>query len=313
MLERIFPLKKLKKLLLFGFFVCVVFFQSCGEETTPASPSHNELLGLLEAPLTHRIALVSIPEGSFEMGGDSARTGERPVHTVTLDAFRMSACEITNSQYSDYLNAALSAGVISVDTAICSIIGETGIYKGKEYMNLGYPEVTNRKNWIRFDDRSFWVEPGKEKWPVVYVTWYGAYAFAAHYGMRLPTEAEWEYAARGGKQFEYGTGDGTISSAKANFNLDSDHPRAVGCYRPNPFGLYDMAGNVSEWCNDRFGWEYYSSSPGHNPQGPEKGEYRVVRGGSWIDGVFSCRSAFRKYEFPEIWDEDIGFRVVSRP
>ena len=89
------------------------------------------------------------------------------------------------------------------------------------------------------------------------MTWHGAKAFALHYGFDLPTEKEWEYAARGGKQFEYATDDNTIRS-KMNFcgAKGDDHPIDVGSYPPNPFGVYDMSGNVSEWCNDIYIWDY---------------------------------------------------------
>jgi len=312
--ERIFPLRKPGKLLSFGFFLFVIFLLSCSENTTPSHSSDNPAVDLLMAPLTHRLDMVSIPGGSFQMGSDSGNEVERPVHTVTLDAFKMSATEITNSQYSAYLNTALRTALVSVDTIAGRIIGAAGNYRGREYMNLGYPVVgTDNQNWIKYNSGGFQVEPGKENLPVVYVTWYGAYAFAEHYGMRLPTEAEWEYAARAGAQFEYGTDNGAISKEKANFNLDSGCPRNVGSYQANPFGLYDMAGNVWEWCSDRFGREYYKISPGYNPLGPDEGSYQVLRGGGWINGAFCCRSAFRRYEFPDIWDVDIGFRVVSRP
>ena len=111
----------------------------------------------------------------------------------------------------------------------------------------------------------FFAVSGKEIWPVVYVTWYGAKAFALYYGMDLPTEAEWECACRGGKQYPYGTDDGTINDSKANYNENIGHPVAVGSYPSNPYGLYDMSGNVGEWCHDSPG--SYSSESVTNPCG----------------------------------------------
>ena len=120
---------------------------------------------------------------------------------------------------------------------------------------------------------------------MVYITWYGAKAFALYYGLDLPTEAEWEYACRGGNQYKFGTYDGTFSISKVNY-VDNgfQHQIAVGSYPPNLYGLYDMSGNVHEWCHDRVG-EYTSISQ-INPSGEKSDNYRqrALRGGSWVSG-----------------------------
>lgn len=149
---------------------------------------------------------------------------------------------------------------------------------------------------------------GHENWPVEWVTWYGSKACALYYGLDLPTESEWEYACRGGKQYKYGTDDGTLSTSKANYT-GIIHPVAVGSYPNNPFGLFDMSGNVCEWCHDWYGT--YPSGNVNNPTGAPSGSYRVMRGGGWfLDGY--CRSADRSYNPPDIGTISLGFRVVRR-
>ena len=276
-------------------------------------------------PVRNDITFVSIPGGTFHMGdvehyGDS---DEIPVHSVTLNGFEMSIYEITNARYTAYLNSALASGVISATSS--SVTGASGAYRNQIYINLAgsysftfiYPYA---RCWITYSNNTFSVVPGYENWPVVYVTWYGAKAFALYYGFDLPTEAEWEYACRGGWQYMYGTDDGTLSSTKANYNYTILHPVAVGSYPANPYGLYDMSGNVWEWCHDWYGT--YPSGSETNPTGTQTDSYRVIRGGSWRSfpnggyystGPTACRSADRSPSFPADGYYDTGFRVVRRP
>lgn len=268
------------------------------------------------------ITMVSLPADSFRMGtivlsDDDDFADERPAHTVTLDAFQISATEITNAQYAAYLNDALAAGEITVTTD--SVIGVSGEYSGQTYLEFskGFiidstPIDTINRCYIKYDYAGFNVEPGKENRPVVFVSWYGAYAFARHYGISLPTEAEWEYAARGGQQFEYSTDDGTIDNSKANYGHNVGYPRNVGIYPANPFGLREMTGNVNEWCNDWYDKIYYSYSPRHNPPGPEYGKDRVARGGGWNVCEFSTRVTNRSLHEPSYRSSYIGFRVARR-
>lgn len=261
------------------------------------------------------IIFVSILGGTFQMGDEIGDLGEgcRPVHTVTVSSFEMSTTEITNAQYAAYLNEALATGDITATSS--SVTGAAGEYKGLEYIYLSgiwvsYPE---NKCWIDFSNGTFSVSSGKENWPVVYVTWYGEKAFSLYYGLDLPTEAEWEYAARGGRQYLCGTVDGTLEKNTANYNNYVGHPVDVGSYPANPYGLYDLSGNVSERCNDWYGSEYYSESLEHNPTGVQSSFYRVERGGGWLSDASFCRSADRRSRSPGHHTYNLGFRVVRRP
>jgi formylglycine-generating enzyme required for sulfatase activity len=126
---------------------------------------------------------------------------------------------------------------------------------------------------------------------------------------RLPTEAEWEYACRAGTKTPYNHGT-TLDRTRANNASQMGRTCKVGSYKPNKFGLYDMHGNVAEWCSDWHTNDYYSKSPSKDPQGPATGSQRVFRGGSWRCSNSRCRSAFRYYYTTRDHDIGIGFRVV---
>jgi len=230
-------------------------------------------------------------------------------YSITLDAYLMSATEVTNAQYCEYLNAALASGDIEINRG--EVYGMTGDWSGQIYLNIGYVYDSNNKCWINKNDGTFSVEYGYENWPVVAVTWYGSKAFAEYYGFDLPTEAQWQYAASGGLNYLHGTDDGTIDSSKANYNNNICHPVDAGSYPANPFGLFDMNGNVWELCSDWY--DSYTYGTAHNPTGPHTGYYRVVRGGSWKDDHGHCRSYIRcVYADPDGRCGWLGFRIVSR-
>jgi formylglycine-generating enzyme required for sulfatase activity len=154
---------------------------------------------------------------------------------------------------------------------------------------------------------------GKYNAPVTQVTWEGAVEFCNHNGGRLPTEAEWEFVAKGGnnsENFQY-SGSNTIEDvawyAANSYAVTED----VGTKNANQLDIYDMSGNAQEWCSDWYDWEYYTTGNGDNPQGPETGEFRVVRGGSVYNGADDCRSSDRFWNDPKTSMPGLGFRVVK--
>lgn len=257
-----------------------------------------------------KMAFVTIPGGTFRMGdeGGDLWDGCRPVHTVTVSGFKMGAYEVTNAQYAAYLNAAMKKGDIEMKDG--DVFGKTGEGAGKRYLDIGYDYGGENKCWVDFNNGEFTAAAGKENWPVAAVSWYGAKSFALHYGFDLPREAEWEYAARGGKQYTYGTADGTIDSTKVNYNMYVGHPMPVGSYPANPFGLYDMSGNIWEWCNDWYG--PYPSGNVTDPTGAQSGEVRIIRDGTWDNTELKCRVMYRGRFISTDGDYGLGFRVVKR-
>jgi formylglycine-generating enzyme required for sulfatase activity len=259
------------------------------------------------------VVFVSVPGGTFKMGDETGELwdGCIPVHTVTVSPFRMSEAEITNAQYCEYLTAALAKGDITAESS--TVKGAKGAFKGKEYLFLSGRHDADNRCGITFSNGLFGLVSGHENWPVIYVTWYGAKAFADFYGCDLAREAEWEYACRGGKQYLFGTDDGTVTGKKANYDYGMDnigHPVNVKSYPKNLFGIYDLSGNVWEWCTDLY--ETYSAASVKDPKGSSKGEDRVYRGGSFYYGDYYSRSAFRDFFPPATRGYGIGFRVVKR-
>jgi len=278
-------MKKLLTILLTIF--TVASFLTC-QKDQPTGPDSKK---------DESVEWVSVPGGTFQMGNTFGYgySDEKPVHTVTLSSFKMSKYEVTNRQYAAFLNAYGNDKVKSGEHA-----GQTMIY---EY------------NWgVKKMGGTWQPATGKEKHPVIGVTWYGAYEFCRFYGWRLPTEAEWEYAARsGGKSEKWaGTSDlGRLFEYAWYSENSGASTHAVGERKPNGLGLYDMSGNVREWCNDWYSNIYYGASPLNNPPGPDKGTLRVLRGGSWIINESYLRCSYRGFLFnPYYRFIDLGFRLV---
>ncbi len=281
--------------------------------------------------------LVFIPGGTFEIGeaweSESDLLWFGPAHHVIISDFEISAYETTNAQYAQFLNEALAAGEIEMISG--DPYGKSGGWDGKQFIDLDtrYLSSTDTVNVLRdcfimYQNGYFKVEEFfKRNWPVVAVTWDGAKAFAVHYGLDLPTEAEWEYAARGGAlEYLYATDDGTIDPTKANYTLG--HPIEVAGYPSNTFGLYDMTGNVAEWCNDWaerypslflethiYFYDYFKppSNPIVNPTGSETGTIKVIRGGyydCYASYFVNLRTTYRYYRGGGFEYEMCGFRVA---
>jgi formylglycine-generating enzyme required for sulfatase activity len=173
--------------------------------------------------------------------------------------------------------------------------------------------MVERRGIGRFEQPGEWDDQTQyPNRPVVGVSWYEATAFARWSGTRLPTEAEWERAARGTDGRTFPWGNGPADPSRLNYDGNIGRPTPVGIYPAGatPGGIHDMAGNVWEWCQDWYGEDYYASSPRENPPGPSKGSVRVVRGGSWDSDARFARSAFRFRFLPDYRDDDLGFRVV---
>ena len=224
-----------------------------------------------------------IPAGSFIMGSEDGRAEEKPVHKVNLSSFKIGSYLITNSDF--------KAFVLSNPEW------------QKDRINPEYHDGKYLDDW----DGNEYAE-GKDDHPVGFVSYYAAKAFAEWAGKRLPTEAEWEYAARGGLTGKkYPNGD-TMNDTIANLAKRFRGTTPVGQFEPNGYGLYDMAGNLFEWTADFY--SSYSEEEQTDPRGPSSGDYIVIRGGSWISSAAALRVSFRIDEDP-VRCGYIGFRVAE--
>jgi sulfatase modifying factor 1 len=226
----------------------------------------------------HGPKLVSVHAGWFLMGSEEGQDNERPVHRVWVDGFRLAECQVTNAEYASFVQA-------------------TGAERPPlwEDANFNHPQQ-----------------------PVVAISWFEAVRYcewltSVHGGrFRLPTEAEWERAARGGVDGElFPWGDAPPESLPKYEQRWANGPEVVGGSDPNRFSLHDMSTNVHEWCSDWFQVDYYASSPERNPRGSETGERRSSRGGSWRHHIKVTRCAARSSIPPQFKYADYGLRVAS--
>lgn len=270
--------------------------------------------------------MVLVKAGTFMMGctreqGGDCYDDEKPAHPVTLTKdFYLGKYPVTNTQYAVFLNE--KGNQTEGSAPWIDLSGE-------------WSEAARCR--ILAEGNTFRAESGYENHPVVYVSWYGAKAYcdwlSAKSGKsyRLPTEVEWEYAARGGhlapdRQTKYAgsdnadevawywenSGDKRLSGDWSEDKLKSNNcqPRPVGRKKTNTLGLYDMSGNVWEWCNDWYDADYYKKSPTENPKGPSNGSARVVRGGSWLNDTGYVRVSDRDYSNPTGRYSGVGFRAA---
>ena len=271
-------------------FLFLLVFLGCGDESSNQDETVKDDIIVETGPEKEIVwekdgkEMVLIPAGSFEMGDhfSEGEEDELPVHTVALDAFYMDTHEVTVGQFKQFVNQT-----------------------GYDYDHM-------------WDDVAKY-SPGDD-YPMILVTWDDATAYAEWAGKRLPTEAEWEYAARGGlvgQRYVWGD-DEKLARDYANYEWVEGKDKwelcsPVGSFKPNGYGLYDMAGNVLEWCADRYDGNYYTNSPANNPQGREDSiyKYRVLRGGSWLALTNSLRVAYRPIDNPNSRYIYYGFRCVS--
>ena len=262
---------------------------ACAPADEPAVPSR-------ELPVVRTaggVEMALVPEGDFEMGSARGRDEEKPVHKVHLDAFLMDRTEVTQEQYekhrlpnpSRFKGPTLPVEMITwmKAAAFCNVRSRA------EGLEPCYNEDTAECDFSKS-------------------------------GYRLPTEAEWEYACRAGTKTDYSFGGEGRRSADYAWFADNAEKRThpVGQKKPNPWGLYDMHGNVAEWCNDIFAKDAYATAAAANPRGPKDGEMYVLRGGSWKGSAEILRSFHRVAENPGFSDaclapDTMGFRCVRRP
>lgn len=310
---------------------------------------------------TSTIGMVLIPGGSFEMGADNeqASEDEYPKHKVTVDPFYMDVSEVTNAQFQKFVDA---TGYVTTaerkpdweelkktvppgteKPADSLLVAASLVFKPSD----GPVDLNNYSQWWSWVAGADWKHPegpnssikGKENFPVVQVSWDDAMAYCKWAGKRLPTEAEWEYAARGGLNnniYPWGNEHVNIGAAKTN-SWEGKFPylneqrdgfikyAPVKTYTCNRYGLFDMAGNVWEWCSDWYDHNYYKSVAGNtlvNPNGPQKSfdpqdpytPKRVLRGGSFLCNDSYCsgyRVARRMKSSPDTGLEHTGFRCVK--
>lgn len=254
-------------------------------ETATIAPTPDKPIGTKKQSETDGMVQFYIPAGKFKMGtsadGDWIGENEFPLHEVFLNSFWMDETEITNAQY-----------------ALCVKAGNcTPPHKNNSYSRPQYYGNTEFDNF-----------------PVLQVDWAQAKAYCEWAGRRLPTEAEWEKAARGTTERLYPWEGDAKGEYFANFSIyQVGDTTEVHHYLPgkSPYGIFDMAGNVYEWVADWYSGTYYSTSPKENPGGPETGTTRIIRGGAWSSDWIFIRTASRMYFYPQDFSGDIGFRCAQ--
>lgn len=258
--------------------------------------------------------MVRIEGGEFTMGTDDGWPYEGPTHLVRLDSFWMDETEVTNRQFSQFVE---ETGLMTT----AEKLGDAGVFSPDE----GRWNLVKGADWRHPEGRASSNDPNI---PVVHVSWEDARMYCAWAGKRLPTEAEFEFAARGGLEGNiYPWGNEFTPGGKAQANTwQGEFPQqspttdghaglaAVKSYPPNGYGLYDISGNVWEWTNDWYDPNYYRGSAVRNPPGPREGRQKVQRGGSWLCSANYCqgyRVASRMFTEPDSGLNNLGFRCVG--
>lgn len=329
-----------------GFIVLVFLFKGC----TSNKPHEVEL----------KEGMVLIPAGDFYMGSDDsqARPDESPKHLVHVDAFWMDQTEVTNAQFNAFVEATGYVTTAERPPDWEELKKELPPDTPKPHDSLlqaaslvfvpteGPINLNQYDQWWKWQPKASWKHPlgpestleGKENHPAIHISWYDAQAYALWAGKRLPTEAEWEWAASGGSVQKYPWGEEPVTEGKPKANAwEGAFPyqndlrdqffftAPVAAFEPNAFGLYDMAGNVWEWCSDWYDYNYYqllSNQKVVNPKGPERAydpyqpytQQKVMRGGSFLCNEAYCsgyRVAARMKSSPDTGLQHTGFRLVK--
>lgn len=263
--------------ILFVTFLCLIAIIAI-RVTTPKDPEGGVVAQKVKASGNPKEnPMIPIPAGEFIMGSEEGGFDEKPPRRVYVDAFEINQYEVTQHEYAEFVRATGHRSPLS------------------RYL----------KNIESFNDQNQ---------PVVYITWEDADAFCRWRGMRLPTEAEWEKAAKGGEAAAWPWGSDPKPTF-ANFLGADDqvhYTAVVGSFEQDksPYRIYDMAGNVREWVQDWYDEHYYRHAPDRNPKGPEQGEMKALRGGSWNDSAVSGRTSARMKMFPDYRDTTVGFRCA---
>lgn len=218
--------------------------------------------------------------GSNAVGSEA---DEQPEHEIILSPFQIGRYEISVSQYDSCVRSGACTPAHYDD-------GKCLTWSGRGFKKVTVPQSFRKSNY-----------------PVVCVTWHQAAAYCRSKGMKLPGEAQWEYAARAGSKNKYSWGDAAPSTDRC---ASDKKPEEIGNYEPNRWGLYDMTGNVWEWTNDYYDKDYYSSKEIQNPSGPDVGFYRVVRGGGYYSGPSQLRISNRHWFSPDFAELSLGFRCA---
>ena len=268
---------------------------------TPESTSHLP---------SEQDGMILIPGGTFDMGSDDseANDDEKPVHRVYVDSFYMDKYPVTEAEFKEFIEANSES------------IRPTKWYEWNDNRDSTIDHIYHDADYLRNLKMSIFPDYNANH-PVTWVSWYAAMAYAQWVGKRLPTEAEWEKAARGGLTSQKYPWGQSIDKSKANYNLTFNKTTSVGAYPANDFGLYDMVGNVREWCLDKWDKGFYAKSPNINPISDDsiievtegfKDIYtsRVLRGGSWVSTPENVRNAYRAGSPPFFTCMNIGFRCV---
>ena len=280
-------MKKLTRMSLWGLLT-IGLLASCEKEEKPFVPLEPELQeDYTETAFGIKLDMVYVKGGEFKMGAtpeqlDDADDVEYPVHTVTLDSYHIGRYEVTQGQWEAVMGTSLE------EQRALSTLDEGIAGEGADY-------------------------------PMYFVSWNEAREFCRKLSEKtgkkyvLPTEAQWEYAARGGKKskgYKYSGSNDIDEVAWYQYNSDNETHR-VGTKKANELGLYDMSGNVWERCSDW--WAYYVEDDTDNPQGPVSGSYHVIRGGGWGINAWSCRVSYRSDVYPGNRGSYLGFRVACLP